>query len=1463
MADGLFDNRYRYDFIYPRGRSGETLRAVDTAENNRPVVIKRPAPNDAPPIRAGQEVSILNERKALVRLAGHNVLTAFLGEGQFSVGGMPHQYIVMERAQGQVVADIVLELAARGERLPLLEMLVIVEKLLDLLHAAHGKDIVYNDVDAKHLFWNRDEYTLKLIDWGNAVFLEGDEVTPQGISRQSDIFQVGELLYFILTGGSRMETVRDAGEDYAINFGADSERVAPRLQAIVSKAAHPNPKLRYRTIHELRRDLNDYRQPLERERDSVVNRVIERLRRSLSKNDLRALLETLDQAIASDPGYPLARTTREDIQNRLRDLDVSADLDAVRIYMEGGNWSRAADLLNELRDKAGPGTAAQVGLLLDCAVLLLDARLETPSNAILDAIGLILDNDAPQAAEILLIEDTQDDNTRRLQWLMAERISSRVPEVLLLRPNLFRVNLALAGIGAEGISLGESRAMLAEITDLLDEVGAEQNPSIAHLRDTYRAMVDRLSALSQLLAPIATRYNLSSRKLPLSALERALNAAMALADNMHVIGKQAASSPRDALAALDSCRVIDPINNPLWDVVGRMLNALYELLQSYQVYLPAADGSDVDAWLSKARSDVSPFAERLFDEMLVGMVAGLKEANAAWKDYAGSVVQGNRQAAVNALSEAAEAVSTVSPSFASWLNQLRTVVDGANYVERHAIYGGLGRVLADGWEAFDRGRLPDAERLGQQAVDIARSDAERFAAKRLFTLAGTTRDWIDRSGAVSEGRTQAVLKTVEGLYTPEELSTRDHFAAQMPSRETYLRAMGKGLVELYQRGSTPALRLLFVTDVLLGVLEAHDANLDDALFWRDVAIRALPEHGAKHPAIRVLDEFVERRRELNRLSTLLNQLNGQHALPLLESTRRQLEESSQARLVAAAAHTLRDLEAMLRDWSDGEFRAAGSKLDSILALLNEAEQTADITLTQYRAWLVELQATAAELHTLNRQMRQVIERRPAEPSDLVRDAHRRMTQTTSQMLGESYAAQLRQWHETYEAFLAVYTDPSTRRSGKLSRFNELFRAMFIDRHPAYPLYRHWYDLTESAPEFPAPPTSDPTPRLTEAEAVEPLAENYPYDEFAGSRYADSPEAESGRRRLPLPALAAAILALLAVIALVIFIVTSAGDDDSGTPPGSAVAEAASTNEADGSSTPTAGATDPGSALLPSGSSVPFAADTTEIVTLDPRDLITPTLITRTVPPTSTERPTNTPAPPTITPTPSATETASATPTITNTPTPTLTLTPTVPPDGLRGVQDLLDLPPRIENLPWSSEDFALDESGTFWRFGVGSEDPEEQLFVSIPPQTLDFFYGADAPGRVRSVEATLSLITYIPTLLQTDDVYFGLMLQSAEDPARVAGLTVQVEGATAVNLWQRTDLNAPDTFVIQRSVSAVVARIRLDRDPVSGDVLVFFNDIQIGGTIPMGSPETPVQPVLFVQDGGVIVSVTNWRVTLR
>ena len=182
-------------------------------------------------------------------------------------------------------------------------------------------------MDTKHLFWNRETYTLKVIDWGNAVFLEGDRITPQGISIQTDIYQVGELLYFIFTGGRRAEVPRDAGEDFLLDFGDDNERVPLELRQIVSQAVHPNLRYRYqKCAGTTTRFKPAYRQPLERERDTILNRVIERLRHELSKNQLQGLLVTLEPALLADPGHPTAREAQKNIVDRLRDLNVSADL---------------------------------------------------------------------------------------------------------------------------------------------------------------------------------------------------------------------------------------------------------------------------------------------------------------------------------------------------------------------------------------------------------------------------------------------------------------------------------------------------------------------------------------------------------------------------------------------------------------------------------------------------------------------------------------------------------------------------------------------------------------------------------------------------------------------------------------------------------------------------------------------------------------------------------------------------------------------------------------------------------------------------------------------------------------------------------------------------------------------------------------------------------------------------------
>ena len=1454
MAGSLFDNRYRYDYIYPRGRSGETLRAVDTQDGERPVVIKRPAPQDAPPIRFGQEVSILNERKALTRLAGHAVVTALLGSGQFTIGGMAHQYIVMERAQGVIVADHVLELAGRGERLPELEMLVIIDSLLDLLFTAHAHDIVYNDVDAKHLFWDRDAYRLKVIDWGNAVFLEGDDVTAQGISRQTDVFQVGELLYFILTGGGRLESPRDAGAEFRVNFGHDAEHIHSRLAAIISRAAHPSPRLRYGSIAELRKDLADYRSPLERERNSTLGRVNERLRRDLSKDELNGSLKMLDNIFAIDPGYPPARTAREEILNRLSDLEIDADLDAARIYLESGSWARAISVLEELAPRARNENARQIALLLDWAKLAQEANLRPTPHSVLDAITLLFEGHIDRAAYRLLTENQANDTLRNLQLQLAERISAHLPDILLLRPNLYRLEIALGQLASEAIPVAEPRSFLTELYRQLDRISDPNDASLIRLRDGYSAVVDQINRLGVFLESVREDHALPNTRLPLSALTRALNASMALADYMHVIGKQATGSPRDALSALDSARAIDPSNRS-WDAVRGMLGGLYELLGVFQQYIPSADASDLENWLKQTEAQLEPYVERLFDETLVGMVVGLRLAGQSWQAYADAVIQGNRSAATMALQQATESISTVSPALAGWLNQLRAIINNASYIERNALYGALGRALADGWENFDRGRLPEAERLGITAYESARSDAERFAARRLRDLSELLRDWLERSGVASLKATQTILTKVELLYTPDEIGARDNFAAQMPTKETFIKAMTKGLVEVFARQNTAANRVLFANYTLFGVLEAYEDHLDDARFWRDAAVKALGEFGARHPATKALEDMLDRRRDLIAAAELLNSISSPYALPGLEASRRALEENPQAKSIAPAVYSLRELEAAARDWSDGEFRAAGIKLENAIRAVDEIETTAGITLTTYRAFLMELLQGAADLHAAARKMVSTIERRPDEPVDFIRHAHQQMVENTSRLLGASYAATLRTWAETYESFLSVYTDPASRRSAKLSRFNDQFRALFIDRHPAYPLYRHWYSVTEEAPEFPAPPTNEPTPRIAEeADITVP-------DEDAQSRppraprtprsTATVPDEEDDEPRPRRRGRAGLIIGLgvgLLIVLAAVFLLNNnpellAGSSDGLTLTANSVLAAAETDQA---------------VALAVTETVEVSAPTELPTNADPTE--TRPQVVNTIAPRGSETalPSRTPS---ITPTFTAsstftatfTLTATNTPLPTNTPTRTATPTPTLPPQGLQGEQDVLPIAAELG----SPELFTLGQDGTYYRMGTGSPSNNEVYTLALPAEFLDIRYGGNPAARISSVQVTIELATWNPPLVLDDDVYFGVVLMPADDAARAVGVQLNLVQDEVYNIARRVgnqvNVNA------QRGLNGNTARIRLERD---GDmVALYVNNEQIGEPIPLADDN--VIPAVYVKEGGVVIYLRSWSVTLR
>jgi hypothetical protein len=483
-------------------------------------------------------------------------------------------------------------------------------------------------------------------------------------------------------------------------------------------------------------------------------------------------------------------------------------------------------------------------------------------------------------------------------------------------------------------------------------------------------------------------------------------------------------------------------------------------------------------------------------------------------------------------------------------------------------------------------------------------------------------------------------------------------------------------------------------------------------------------------------------------------------------------------------------------------------------------------------------------------------------------AHRRIVEVTARLLGDTYVVTVRGWRDTYESFLTVYTDTATRRSERLNRFNQLFRAMFIDRHPAYPLYRYWYDVTESAPEFPAPPTDEPTPQLTEEDEV--------YEsEYRGSRYADKPDAPSRGEGLSQRRMILIGVGAVAIIVALVLIVGVLNPNRSGSSIPVTITDTPTLNAAGtqtalliASATPASAVTEtlnsalitptlPGTVVLVTPTLIPTTGQSVpQIVPTLPSSATTVLLPTNTATRTSTPLPTFTPS---RTPLPSASPTF--TPTFTRTPKPT----PTLPSQGVQGQQDLLALASTLSNPAWNNEAFslvtALDK--TYWRLGAGAGAGIEGdvIVIGLPVDVLETYYGNAAAARIRRVEADMTLTTFNPALLDSQQVFFGLLVQDAARPAQTAGFQVRLVQPGVVNLGQRAG-NKVQT-ISQRSVPVVTVRVRLERDPNSGAITVFVNNEQLGQPIAFTRPDAAILPVLFVKNGDVIVSVNSWTVTLR
>jgi len=219
---------------------------------DRPVAIK------ILPREFGDDESYLesfkSEAKALAKLNHTNLVGIYdFGEteGLF--------YIIMEYVPGRS-----LFYTAHGQSVDEKEAAMLIAEICHGLAHAHENGVLHRDIKPANILID-DEANPKIVDFGLAKPMDDNEHkgvifgtlgytapevvrNPNDVDQRSDIFSVGVMLYELLTGALPPEPFVTASQVNGTN---------PKFDKIITKAINPLATLRYESVAEMAKDLDD------------------------------------------------------------------------------------------------------------------------------------------------------------------------------------------------------------------------------------------------------------------------------------------------------------------------------------------------------------------------------------------------------------------------------------------------------------------------------------------------------------------------------------------------------------------------------------------------------------------------------------------------------------------------------------------------------------------------------------------------------------------------------------------------------------------------------------------------------------------------------------------------------------------------------------------------------------------------------------------------------------------------------------------------------------------------------------------------------------------------------------------------------------------------------------------------------------------------------------------------------
>ena len=199
-----------------------------------------------------------------------------------------HYYMSMEFFPGKTLAQLIVALRDNPDAVEVKDKALIIKSIADALHyihefSDHGEEteIIHRDISPQNILVGFDGAT-KLIDFGVAkvnteeektasknlkgkvAYMSPEQVRGEELTKQTDVFSLGVVLWEILTGrklftGKSVEEVTRKVEQCDIPIFAEYAATMPmELRIIALKALAKDVGSRYKSAGELSADLDEY-----------------------------------------------------------------------------------------------------------------------------------------------------------------------------------------------------------------------------------------------------------------------------------------------------------------------------------------------------------------------------------------------------------------------------------------------------------------------------------------------------------------------------------------------------------------------------------------------------------------------------------------------------------------------------------------------------------------------------------------------------------------------------------------------------------------------------------------------------------------------------------------------------------------------------------------------------------------------------------------------------------------------------------------------------------------------------------------------------------------------------------------------------------------------------------------------------------------------------------------------------